>query len=170
MDLPKVQNKQGFSPIKSGFTLIELLVVIAIISALAITVFSALNPVKRLQDSHDARRTSDVDTILTAVHTAIVDAKGALPAGLTTGMAETQLGTGGSGCAIATGGCTVVATACVDLATPLAKYLKSMPIDPLGGSTYTASKSGYSIIVDSNNLVTVRACGTEGSTNISESR
>lgn len=155
---------------QKGFTLIELLIVIVIVSALAVTVFVALNPVQRLKDSRDARRTSDVETLLTAIHQYIVDNKGSLPTGLTTGMAETQLGTGASGCTISTGGCTVVAAACVDLTTPLAKYVKSIPIDPLGGTTYTAAKTGYSVTVDANNIVTVKACGTEGSTNISQSR
>jgi len=153
----------------SGFTLIELLIVIVIISALAVTVFVALNPVQRLKDSRDARRTSDVETILTAVHQYIVDNKGSFPLGLSTNMAETQLGSAATGCAIATGGCSVVATACVDLSTPLNKSLKSIPVDPLGGS-YTASRSGYSVTVNTNNIVTIKACGTEGSTNISQSR
>ena len=143
---------------------------VTIIAALAISVFVALNPSQRLKDAKDARRTADVDTILTAIHTAIVDNKGTLPTGLTTSMAETQLGTGASGCAIATGGCVVVATACVDLSTPLVKYLKSIPIDPNGGTTYTAAKTGYSVTVDANNIVTIKACGTEGTTNISVSR
>lgn len=152
-----------------GFTLIELLIVIAIIAALAISVFVALDPATRIKEAKDARRQADADTILTAVHTSIVDSKGALPSGLSTGMAETQLGTGASGCAIATGGCSVVATACVNLATPLDKYLKSMPIDPSGGTTYTAAKTGYSVTVDSNNIVTIKACGAENTT-ISVSR
>lgn len=155
---------------QKGFTLIELLIVVAIIAALAISVFVALNPAQRLKDAKDARRTADADTILTAIHAAIVDNKGTLPAGLTTSMAETQLGTGVAGCAIATGGCAVVAAACVDLSTPLAKYLKSIPIDPNGGTVYTAAKTGYSVTVDANNIVTVKACGTEGTTNISVSR
>lgn len=152
---------------KKGFTLIELLIVIAIIAALAVVVFVALNPAQRLQDSRDARRTADVDTILTAIHTAIVDNKGTLPAGLTAGMAETQLGTAASGCAVATGGCSVTAAACVDLSTPLTKYLKAVPQDPNGG---TAAETNYSVAVDANGIVTVKACGTEGTTNISASR
>lgn len=154
----------------AGFTLIELLIVITIISALAIAVFVALNPAQRIKDANDARRAADADTILTAIHASIIDNKGSLPAGLSTSMAETQLGTGASGCAIATGGCAAVATACVDLSTPLVKYLKSMPIDILGGTTYTAAKTGYTVTVDANNIVTIKACGTQGTTNISVSR
>jgi prepilin-type N-terminal cleavage/methylation domain-containing protein len=150
-----------------GFTLIELLIVIVIIATLAIVVFVALNPAQRFKDARDARRVTDVETILTAIHASIVDNKGTLPTGLTTSMVESQLGTATTGCTIATGGCAVVgATACVDLTTPLVKYLKTIPIDSNG----TAALTKYSVVVDANNIVTIKACGTEGTTNISASR
>jgi prepilin-type N-terminal cleavage/methylation domain-containing protein len=167
-----MKNNSHFSSLishlRKGFTLIELLVVITIIATLAVTVFVALNPGQRLKDAKDARRTSDVDSILTAIHAYIVDNKGSNPAGLST--VEQQLGTGAAGCAIATGGCTVTAAACLNLATPLVKYLKSIPVDPSGAATYTDAKTGYSAQQDSNGLVTIRACGTEGTTNIFTSR
>ena len=148
-----------------GFTLIELLIVVVIIAILAIVVLVALSPAQRFKDARDAHRYSDVETILTAIHESIVDNKGTLPTGLTT--SESQLGTAVTGCTIATGGCAVVgATACVDLTTPLVKYLKTIPIDPNG----TAALTKYSVVVDANNIVTVKACGTEGSVNISASR
>src|SRR5438046_1414103 len=90
------KNHKGQLSLESGFTLIELLIVIVVIAALAVTVFVALNPVKRTQDAREARRTSDVETILTAIHEYIVDNKGALPGTLTTGTTLTMLGTGAS--------------------------------------------------------------------------
>ena len=151
---------------QKGFTLIELLIVITIIATLAVAVFVALNPAQRLKDARDARRTSDVDTILTAIHQSIVDNDGTIPAGLTS--TEKQLGSAVTGCTLATGGCTVAATAdCVNLTTPLASYLKSVPLDPLNG---TAALTKYSASVDANGIVTVKACGTEGTPNISASR
>jgi hypothetical protein len=50
-----------------------------------------------------------------------------------------------------------------------------MPIDPLGGSTFTSAKTGYAVNQDANGLITVKACGTgtgttEGTSNISSSR
>ncbi|HWY79466.1 MAG TPA: prepilin-type N-terminal cleavage/methylation domain-containing protein [Candidatus Sulfotelmatobacter sp.] len=161
----KTAHKQYLSSKEKGFTLIELLVVITIIAALAITVFVALNPAGRLSNARDARRTADVDTMLTAIHASIVDNKGTAPAGLST--VEQQLGTATTGCAIATGGCTVTAVACLDLTTPLVKYLKSIPLDPKTG---TAGITGYDAVQDSNGIVTIRACGTEGTNNISSSR
>lgn len=151
---------------KKGFTLIELLLVIGIIAILAIVVFVALNPAQRFKDARDARRTSDVDTLLSAIHSSIVDNKGTLPTGLSVGTSEVQLGTAVTGCAISTGGCTVTTAACLDLSTPLAKYLKTIPIDPTG----TAASTKYSVVVDANGIVTVKACGTEGTTNLSASR
>jgi hypothetical protein len=130
-------------------------------------VFIALNPSKRFQDAQNARRISDVNAILTAIHQYIVDNKGSFPAGLATSTAETQLGTAASGCAVATAGCSSVAAACVNLATPLNKYLKAMPIDPNGG---TAATTNYTVTVDANNIVTVKACGAQGGTIISVSR
>lgn len=147
---------------RRGFTLIELLVVIAIISTLATVVFVALDPVKRFQDSRNARRWTDVETILTAVHSYIVDNGGAMPAGV--GATETQIGSGPSGCNTL---CVGASTGCANLATPLAKYLKQMPTDPQNG---TAATTGYSIVKDTNNIITVKACGVEGTGTITVSR
>lgn len=167
---------------QAGFTLIELLLVVAIISLLAVAVFAALNPSQRLKDTKDAKRTADVDTILTAIHQSIVDNKGALPTNLS-GLAvntETQLGTsngtGGANpsCAVSNTSCTVVATACVDLMTNtqnLSPYLKTMPISPQSGATtYAATNTGYSVTRDTNGIITIKACGTEGASGISASR
>ncbi|MBI2031891.1 MAG: hypothetical protein HYT08_04735 [Candidatus Levybacteria bacterium] len=142
----------------------------AIIAVLAVVVFVALNPAQRLEDTRDAKRVSDTQSILTAIHASIVDNAGALPSGLTAGMVEKQIGTEptAANCAIATGGCNVGATnGCVDLSGALANYLNSIPLDPSNG---TAALTGYSVVVNAAGLVTVKACGTEGSPNISASR
>lgn len=159
-----------------GFTLIELLIVIVIIATLAVTVFVALNPAQRLKDTKDARRTSDVQSILTAIHQAIVDSRGSYPTNFPAVGVEAQLGTGTAAqCSpLATGGCNVLAAqACVnlmaDVAVDLIPYLKSMPIDPTT-TTFSSVNTGYSVVRDANGIVTVRACGTEGATGISASR
>lgn len=155
---------------KRGFTLIELLIVIAIISILAVTVFVALNPAKRIKDSKDAKRSTDIESILTAIHEYIVDNKGSLPTGLTAGMSETQLnvGTTAGGCTLtAVGGCTT--TSCVDLSTPLAKYLKTIPADP-NIAVGTTGVTNYTVTVDTNGIVTIKACNAEGGVNLSVSR
>jgi prepilin-type N-terminal cleavage/methylation domain-containing protein len=139
--------------VNRGFTLIELLVVIAIIAILATVVFVALNPAKRFADSRNSRRWSDVENILTAVHEYIVDNKGSLPTGVST--SEQQLGTCASGGATL---CTTAQPACLDLSTLLAGYLKTMPRDPKSG---TAVTTGYSVVADVNNIITIKSCAAE---------
>ncbi len=145
---------------KKGFTLIELLVVIGIISALTAVVFVALNPSKRFQDARNARRTTDADTILSAVHQYIVDNGGVLPGGIVSGTVY-QIGS----CASSGATLCVGATAsCLDLGSTLGsnKYLKINPVDPSLSSGSTAT--GYSITKDTNNLFTINACLSEGTT------
>lgn len=139
-------------PLSGGFTLIELLVVIAIIAILATVVFVALDPVTRFEDARDSRRWGDVNSTLTAIHQYIVDNDGALPTGLTSGQAATELGT---------------CVTCDNLATPLAPYLKSIPLDPSGG---TAANTGYEVAVDTNNIITVSAPDAEGVSPVQVSR
>lgn len=140
---------------QNAFTLIEILVVIAILAIIAVVVFVALNPSQRFQDARDSRRVNDVNSILTAVHEYVVDNDGSFPTGLTAGGAETELGSPAAGC---TPTCTGV-TACTDLTTPLATYLRSLPIDPGTGST---AATGYTVELTSDNILIVRACHAEG--------
>jgi prepilin-type N-terminal cleavage/methylation domain-containing protein len=153
-------QEQELKPQQTGFTLIELVIVIVIIASLAVVVFFALNPVKRLQDARDAHRQADIESVFHAIHQYIVD-KGNLPTGLVNDGIERQLGTGTAvQCSpITSGSCNVpVDTPCADISAPLGKFLKSIPHDPLTG---TDMVTGYSVSVDSNNIVTVNACGTE---------
>ena len=90
----------------------EILLVIGLLAVLAVVVFVALDPAKRFQDTRNARRTTDIQNILSAVHTYVNDTKGTFPAAIT--ATEKQIGTAVTGCAIATGGCAVAgATDCV---------------------------------------------------------
>ena len=147
---------------KQGFTLIELLLIIVIISALSVSIFIALNPAARLADARGSRRQTDVNTILSAVHQYLVENDGSYPSGMTaTAMSETQIGTADSGCAISTGPCNAVTTACIDLSSSLTPYIKSIPIDPAGSPTYTAAKTGYTVQVDAKGIITINACGSE---------
>lgn len=149
---------------QKGFTLMEILLVIGLLAVLAVVVFVALDPAKRFQDTRNARRTTDIQNILSAVHTYVNDSKGTFPAAITS--TEQQIGTGATGsCAISTGGCSTAAN-CVDLSTALASYLKSIPTDPNGDDAHT----GYSIVRDTNNMVTVRACNAEGGVTVMTSR
>ncbi len=159
-----VKNKR----MNKGFTFIELLIVIGVMTVLATVIVVEWNPVQRFKNSRDVRRTTDVETILSAIHLYSIDNKSTYPSGLSVGMSEKQLGTATSGCTNASAGCSVAATGdCVDLTTPLVKYLKTVPVDPHDG---TDALTKYSVSVDSNGIVTVKACGAEGTSNISLSR
>src|SRR3990167_759490 len=72
-----------------GFTLIELLIVIAIIGFLAAAILVAVDPVKRIQDARDARRSAEVNALLNAVLNKQVDDK-SLYAGASTAPIITQ--------------------------------------------------------------------------------
>lgn len=171
--------KLMYKSAQRGFTLIELLVSLTIVAILAVSVFVALNPAQRLEDAKDSRRAADVDTILTAVHQSIVDNKGTLPTNMPAAGTKKQLGTGdATACpdtTVGTGGfCTGVTAGCTnlmaDVAQDLIPYLKTMPFDPVGGTTATDVKTGYLIERDTNGIVTVTACYTDGATVISASR
>ena len=136
-----------------GFTLIELLLVIGIIAVLAIVVFVSLDPVKRFSDARDARRVSDLQSIVSAVGQYMIDNKNTLPSGIET--TEKQLGTNTSGCEVYGNHCNVSIGSCLDLSNDLAKYLKTMPSDPGTGS---AATTHYSIKIDANNIVTITSC------------
>lgn len=136
-----------------GFTLIEILLVIAIIAVLATVVVVALDPVRRFQDARDTRRVADIESIMTAVQQYVIDNRGVFPPGVDT--LERQIGTAVDGCDMAYGICSVNLQYCLDLSAPLAKYLKSTPYDPGTGSV---ERTHYSIQLDENNVVTVRAC------------
>ncbi|MDD5083966.1 MAG: type II secretion system protein [Candidatus Moranbacteria bacterium] len=144
-----------------GFTLIELLLVIGIIAVLAVVVFVALDPAKRFVDARNSRRVSDAQFILTAVRQYVIDNGSTLPTGLDT--IEKQLGTGVSGCSLTYGVCSANTNYCLDMSSDLAKYLKSLPFDPKEG---TSVKTHYTIQVDSNNIITVRACDAENNEEI----
>src|SRR5260370_39769826 len=203
--LKKFLNSQFSFLNSSGFTLIELLIVIVIITALAVTVFFALNPVKRVKDAHDSRIAAYTETILTSIHEYIVDNNGSLPPAINPG----QLGTGGVALAqgtmymigTCTGACNATAAnytpqvppapaayPCAGvpaanavnsttLATNLATYLKTLPIDPLSNgvgvwnsgaaATYI---TGYAVTVAAGNIIKITACYPEDTTTFSQSR
>ncbi|HYD35669.1 MAG TPA: type II secretion system protein [Vitreimonas sp.] len=162
-------SKSARHYLSQGFTLIELLVVIAIISILAVVVFVALDPVTRFRDARNARRTADVQNYLTAIHQCIVDNKGSLTPCVGTLTATNTyeiVSSGAAGCDDVCTGATSDSS-CADLDTNLAKYLKTLPLDPGGVAT---GHTEYSISIDANNLVTIRSCAAEGSTTIEASR
>jgi hypothetical protein len=122
---------------------------------------------------------SDVDTILNAIHQSIVDNNGNPPTNLPSPGQERQIGWGGAflcNTPLTNGGCnTPSSTACANLINPadeqnLIAYLKNMPIDPLGPPTYYPFRTGYSVAVNPNGIITIKACGVENTTQVWASR
>jgi prepilin-type N-terminal cleavage/methylation domain-containing protein len=118
-----------------GFTFIELFIVITLIAILAIIVFQALNPVKRFAQSRNERRFKDVGVVLNAIFDYQIDNSGNFPKDLIVGMPVMQIGSANSGCDTS---CEVAsASSCINLNSSLAKYLKTMPVDPSFGKSRT---------------------------------
>jgi len=98
-----------------GFTLIELLVVIAIIAILAVVVLVAVNPGQQMAQSRNARRWSEVNTLLSAFSQYQIDNDGAVP----------------TACEVTT----ATSVACADGAIN-PDYVAAIPVDPSSGCTY----------------------------------
>ena len=117
-------SKQNF---KRAFTLIELLVVIGILAILLAIVLVAINPARQFSQANNTQRSSDVNTILNAVHQYAADNNGTLPAGITTDL-KTILSP------------VTDATTEVDLCSDLVPtYVADMPLDPQDGTENPAS-------------------------------
>jgi prepilin-type N-terminal cleavage/methylation domain-containing protein len=138
-----------------GFTLIEVLVVIGIIAVLAAVVLVAVNPARQFKLARDSQRTSNVNTLLNAIHQNMAEHRGLLICGTVT--KEVPL--------IAT----VVKSNSVpnspgDIADCLVpNYVSSLPFDPsLTGAHFASTTdydTGYEVFKDSNGRITASSTG-----------
>lgn len=145
--------------VNTGFTLIELLVVIGILAILLSIVLIAINPARQFGQANNTRRRSDVTQILNAIGAYAADNKGVLPTGITTTAANITDTAGG-------------ADICGDI---MPDYIPALPEDPqigTGGSftSCTAYDTGYTVVRDANNRVTVAAPNAENGETISVTR
>ncbi|MCK5461073.1 prepilin-type N-terminal cleavage/methylation domain-containing protein [Candidatus Gracilibacteria bacterium] len=123
-----------------GFTFIEMLLVIAAIAILAAVVLLVINPRKHLGETENARRQSDVNTILNAVYQYVIDNDGDLPGSIPLGVC---------GDSVMNEICRTegVCAGLVNLSkiTQNEKYIITMPIDPrvtnLNGTGYHISRT-----------------------------
>lgn len=153
MICPKIFYKKS-----AGFTLIELLVVIGILAVLLSIVLIAINPARQFAQANNTKRRSDIGSILNAVGAYSADNKGVLPAAITTTPQA-------------------ISKAAADICTNLVTtYISALPSDPQtnsGASVTDCASSyttGYVIVKDAANRVTVSAPGAELSESITITR
>jgi len=131
----------------SGFTLIEVLIVIAIIAILAAVVIVAINPGDQLGSANNAKRSSNVTTILNAVDQYRLKNAGQVPAPITDTATEICV-TGAASC-----------TGLIDLSvlTASGKYINEIPKDPGCPDACATNGVGYMIKKETNGRITVNA-------------
>ena len=147
----KIQN------LKKGFTLLEMLLVVAIIAILAGIVIVAINPSKQLGAANDAKRWSDVNTIVNAVYQYSIDHGGVLPGPGDLLDTDTCTSTPVSEiCLTGAVSCVAGAVTLTNLSSTTASgtYISSIPVDPSGPTT---PHTGYYIVNTLNGRVTVCA-------------
>ncbi|HJY98247.1 MAG TPA: type II secretion system protein [Patescibacteria group bacterium] len=134
-----------------GFTLIELLVVIGILGILLAIVLVALNPARQFAQANNTKRSSDVSTLLNAVHQFAADNRGTLPANIPAddGVDPSEAAD------ISTAGADI----CGDL---VPRYVAALPTDPSLNTAQisdctAAYATGYFIMQDGDGRVTVSA-------------
>ncbi|MFH1292153.1 MAG: prepilin-type N-terminal cleavage/methylation domain-containing protein [bacterium] len=159
---------------KRGFTLIELLIVIAIIAILSATIFVALDPLTRFQDSRDSRRWQDIASIANAINVYQVDNGGyhltSIQNMATSGVYMITDGGVTASCDNQNTYCDTNVTGdayCVDLSGLVTGGdIGDVPISPNGEGSWSATASGYTLQKSTSGTVTVRSCESENSTEI----
>lgn len=159
-----------------GFTLIELLIVIAIIAILAAVTFVALNPLKRFQDSRDSVRWTDTSNILDAIKVDQIDNGGSYLYAIDQTSTSTEymisVATTTSGCDDLTCDVNIASDGdCVNLQGLVDEgYLGEMPVSPRGEGSWTSGYTGYYLIKNDNDSITIGACESENSNGINVTR
>lgn len=158
----------NFKKNQKGFTLIEVLIVIGIIAILATIVIIAINPARQFAQARDTQRVSNVNTILNAIGQRIADGKGIFagvvggsnPAqtcpGLTVGTAP--LLTVDTDYPLYYDNDTGVVSGNLHIACLAPIYMPSYVIDPKTG---TSTDTGYTLRIDSNGRITIKAPSAE---------
>lgn len=138
----------------------ELIIIIAVLTIITVLIYGALDPARRLHESNNVRRTTDVETIVDALKRHQADNNGLLLAELAAGTPGTyyQIGTDAGGCDSACNNQSTHST-CMDISNLPQNYLSSVPIDPVGG---TAGKTGYYVMVTTESNIIIGACNPQG--------
>ncbi|RMD59265.1 type II secretion system protein [Candidatus Parcubacteria bacterium] len=152
-----------------GFTLIELLIVVAVIAILAAITVVAFNPLARFQDSRNAQRWADLNSIITAIKLDQIDNGGQYLGNLqdATESLYYQIGTGSACNDTCLNPTVILQTECLDLGELVDEgYLPSIPYDP-GDEAASETETRYYIMKSSTGMITVGACSEEKGSNSS---
>ncbi len=147
---------------QKGFTLIELLVVIGILAVLLAITLIAINPARQFGNANNTARRSHATQILNAIGQYVAENKGQLPAEITALTASTA----------ATLNNTNFPNLCGQL---MPTYIPALPKNPTlpGGDVSSCVGvwvTGYSIMRDANNRITVSADTTDNGAVITVTR
>ncbi|MFA5947378.1 MAG: prepilin-type N-terminal cleavage/methylation domain-containing protein [Candidatus Gracilibacteria bacterium] len=154
---------------KKGFTLVELIIVIAIVAILAAVAFVAVDPARRLHESRNAARWTNVTSISDTLNTYYTDNDGVFPDILDTetGPKYFMIGTCDAGAAEADCAAVTVGVgesfnaACSDLTDLVTgNYLNKVPVEDIG--TFDGAKTGYFVFKPASGPLRVGACVSEG--------
>lgn len=140
-----------------GFTLIELLVVIGILAILLSIVLIAINPARQFAQANNTKRRSDTTAILNAISQFGADHHGTLPGGIPTADADPLTDE-----SLLIGSAATEANICNDI---MPTYISALPADPLTNNgaavidcaAVAGYATGYSVVKDASNRVTVKA-------------
>lgn len=163
---------------QKGFTIVELLIVVAVVGVLVGIIFAALDPTMRFQQARAAVRQKSVNDILSALIEYRSDHEGHYPGANIPNSGEVYMLVDGmqktTGCDDHNSACLTDVTQdthCMNIHDLIdQEYLSSMPVSPTGkvvwdsGGNAGDNGSGYTVSVDTEGKVTVRACENEATT------
>lgn len=147
---------------KLGFTLIELIIVISIIALIATGILIAVNPARRIGETKDAERWSDITAIAKAIDNYTAD-NGHMPSDFNIGTLTTDskvvLCSSASQltCDGQTNDCAVIND--TDF---LGSYLPQLPVDPDKNNN---SDTGYYVTVTAGNVLSFGVCNPYSNSN-----
>jgi hypothetical protein len=160
---------------KWHITILERIIILLAFGCLLGVIFLALNPIVHITKDEDSTRWDDVLLLSHSLMVERVDQQGAFNPEIMALRSDIPylIGTGErcsdyfGHCFSAPGG----PFACVTLSSLLSnKYIKNLPISPSEEVNWSSNVTGYYLIKNSNNTLTVGACEVDGDNEITVTR
>ena len=159
----EVVRPQSRTAGQAGFTMLQLIIVVAIILVLSAAVFTWIDPVAKIGETKNNKRTQDINIIATAIAEYSGDHKGVLPViGEVATSTKKVLCSSQSGSTLDCDGDSAIRLKVDD--PDFYKYLSEFPYDPDKDSS---EDTGYYLFKDSNGQLEVGACDTYDNESIS---